>query len=67
MGTTFSWRKIPPRPQRVELGKYNESTPPMIMNNALLGVEGSASGIGHKGSQGFLDEEKASDEDEPDD
>jgi len=59
------WKRI--RVQVVEKGNYNDSFPPL--KDALPGVQGSASkGTGHKGSQGMLDEENASnDEDEPDD
>jgi len=51
----------------VEKGSPNDSLPPLT--DALPGVMGSASkGKGHNGSQGLLDEEMASnDEDEPDD
>jgi hypothetical protein len=51
----------------VEKGSPNDSFPPL--NNALPGVMGSASeGKQQKGSQGLLDEEMSSnDEDEPDD
>lgn len=51
----------------VEKGNPNDSHPPL--KDALSGVMGSASkGNGHAGSQGSLDEETASnDEDEPDD
>jgi len=51
----------------VEKGSLDNSLPPLT--DALLGVMGSASkGKGHKGTQGLLDEEKTSnDEDEPDD
>jgi hypothetical protein len=49
----------------VEKGNSNDS----VSQDALVGVNGLASQTaGHKGSQGILDEEKASgDEDEPDD
>jgi hypothetical protein len=56
-----------PRHQLVEKGNYHDTFPPS--KDALLGVNGSAShGAGHKGSQGVLDEEMLStDDDEPDD
>ena len=65
MATISSWRmRIA---QVVEKGSPNDSFPPL--KDALPGVQGLASkGTGHKGSQGMLDEENASnDEDEPGD
>jgi hypothetical protein len=63
--SSSSWRRI--RAQVVEKGNHNDSFSPL--KDALPGVKGSASkGTRHKRSQGLLDEEKASnDEDEPDD
>jgi len=62
---TSSWRRI--RVRVVEKGNPDESFPPL--NGALSGVMGSASQrTEHTRAQGFLDEEKASnDDDEPDD